>query len=593
MPMLSVRGAIFGEELVMSEQQSKPVSGGSKMDKLVALCRRRGFIFQSSEIYGGINGFWDYGPLGVELKRNLKDAWWRDIVRCPGMGADGQQLDMVGLDCTIIMNPKVWVASGHAAGFNDPMVDDKETKGRFRADHLIAFYLSDMDISAGDAEKIIADRGRQADPTLIPDLTMVAASTGEAITLLESDKALQKTMGIKGFKQIGGPVAAPEFYGQCEARGQQKLVVVKPLAVAFIEKYFDKIPSPFTGKRGVLTAPRQFNLMFESHAGAVQDESSKVYLRPETAQGIFANFRNVVDTSRVKVPFGIAQIGKAFRNEVTPRNYTFRSREFEQMEIEFFIRPDTANEWYKFWRDERFKWWQSIGLSGGNLQLREHDKDELAHYAKEGAGTSDIEYKFPFTDPGFGELEGVAHRADFDLKAHAQHSGLGDKLKYFDQELQVQLQAKGLSKEEIAERCKYFPHVIEPSAGADRGTLALLCEAYTDDPGRPSGVVMKFHPRMAPIKAAVFPLVDKDGMPEIAEKLYRDLRTTWNVQLDVKQNIGKRYARMDEAGTPFCFTVDSETLTNQTVTVRHRDTLAQERIGVDHVRAFLAEKVGG
>jgi glycyl-tRNA synthetase len=368
---------------------------------------------------------------------------------------------------------------------------------------------------------------------------------------------------------------------------------VKPLAVAFIEKYFDKIPSPFTGKRGVLTAPRQFNLMFESHAGAVQDESSKVYLRPETAQGIFANFRNVVDTSRVKVPFGIAQIGKAFRNEVTPRNYTFRSREFEQMEIEFFIRPDTANEWYKYWRDERFKWWQSIGLSSGNLQLREHDKDELAHYAKEGAGTSDIEYKFPFTDPGFGELEGVAHRADFDLKAHAQHSGLGDKLKYFDQDLQVKLMAEGVSKEEIDKRCKYFPHVIEPSAGADRGTLALLCEAYTDDPGRPSGVVMKFHPRMAPIKAAVFPLVDKEGMPEIAEKIYRDLRTTWNVQLDVKQNIGKRYARMDEAGTPFCFTVDSQTLTDQTVTVRHRDTLAQERIGVDHVRAFLAEKVGG
>ncbi len=267
-----------------------------------------------------------------------------------------------------------------------------------------------------------------------------------------------------------------------------------------------------------LTEPRQFNLMFESLAGAVQDESSKVYLRPETAQGIFVNFRNVVDTSRVKVPFGIAQQGKAFRNEVTPRNYTFRSREFEQMEIEFFINPNTAKEWYKYWRDERFKWWQSIGLSSSNLQLREHDKDELAHYAKEGAGTSDIEYKFPFTDPGYGELEGVAHRADFDLKAHAQHSGLGDKLKYFDQDLQVKLLAEGVPKEEVDKQCKYFPHVIEPSAGADRGTLALLCEAYTDDPGRPSGVVMKFHPRMAPIKAAIFPLVDKDGMPEIARE---------------------------------------------------------------------------
>ncbi len=332
--------------------------------------------------------------------------------------------------------------------------------------------------------------------------------------------------------------------------------------------------------------------MFESYAGLANDEENKVYLRPETAQGIFVNFRNVVDTSRVKVPFGIAQQGKAFRNEVTPRNYTFRSREFEQMEIEFFINPNTAPEWYKYWRDARFKWWQSIGLSSANLQLREHDRDELAHYAKEGAGTSDIEYKFPFTDPGFGELEGVAHRADFDLQAHAQHSGLGDKLKYFDQDLQVKLLAQGMPKEEIDKQCKYFPHVIEPSAGADRGTLALLCEAYTDDPGRPSGVVMKFHPRMAPIKAAIFPLVDKDGMPEIATNLYMDLRKTWNVQLDVKQNIGKRYARMDEAGTPFCFTVDTQTLQDQTVTVRHRDTLAQERLNVSQVRAFLADKIG-
>ncbi len=262
------------------------------------------------------------------------------------------------------------------------------------------------------------------------------------------------------------------------------------------------------------------------------------------------------------------------------------------MEIEFFIRPDSANEWYKFSRDSRFAWWQSIGLTSANLQLREHDKDELAHYAKTGAGTSDIEYKFPFTDPGFGELEGIAHRSDFDLKAHAEHSGLGDKLKYFDQELQLKLTAEGLPKEEIDKRCKYFPHVIEPSAGADRGTLALLCEAYTDDPGRPSGVVMKFHPRMAPIKAAIFPLVDKEGMPEIATNLYMDLRKTWNVQLDVKQNIGKRYARMDEAGTPFCLTIDSQTLVDQTITVRHRDTLLQERIPINAARAFLAEKIG-
>ncbi len=335
--------------------------------------------------------------------------------------------------------------------------------------------------------------------------------------------------------------------------------------------------------------------MFISYTGAVFDEENKVYLRPETAQGIFCNFRNVLDTSRVKVPFGIAQQGKAFRNEVTPRNFTFRSREFEQMEIEFFIRPDSAKEWYAYWRDTRFNWWKSVGLSGDNLQLREHDRDELAHYARDGAGTSDIEYRFPFTAPGFGELEGVAHRTDFDLRQHAQHSGLGDKLKYFDQELQVKLQAEGRPREEITEKSKYFPHVIEPSAGADRGTLALLCEAFTSDPSRPSGVYMKFRPRMAPIKAGIFPLVNKDGMPEVAEKLYLELREKYTVQFDEKQTIGKRYARMDEAGAPYCFTIDGETLSGggNTVTVRHRDTQQQERIALDKVGAFLVEAIKG
>ncbi|MFZ9882761.1 MAG: glycine--tRNA ligase, partial [Phycisphaerales bacterium] len=314
---------------------------------------------------------------------------------------------------------------------------------------------------------------------------------------------------------------------------------------------------PHAKEAGTLTEARQFNLMFETNCGAVKDENSLAYLRPETAQGIFVNFWNIVDTSRVKVPFGIAQIGKAFRNEVTPRNFTFRSREFEQMEIEFFIRPETANDWYRWWRDWRFSWWQKIGLAGENLILREHDRDELAHYAKEGAGTSDIEYRFPFTAPGFGELEGIAHRADFDLKAHATHCGKGEKMRYFDQE-----------KNE-----RYFPHVIEPSAGADRGTLALLCEAYTPDPTRASGVYMNFTPRMAPIKAGVFPLVNKDGLPEIAERLYRDLRRTHNVDFDEKQSIGKRYARMDEAGTPYCITIDHDGASSGTATIRHRDTL--------------------
>ncbi|NNM85520.1 MAG: glycine--tRNA ligase [Phycisphaerales bacterium] len=543
----------------------------SKMDKLVALCRRRGFIFQSSEIYGGINGFWDYGPLGVELKRNLKDAWWQDIVRCPPVGPHGHPIDMVGLDCTIIMNRRVWEASGHATGFNDPMVDDRETKQRFRADQLFGLFV--LPANEPDEAKAAAALQQAIADGLAPVLTVVAASAGEATEYLHSQ-------GKKLLKEAGAPYKNPAEW-QTHLRmtdgrsNEEHWATIAAVPGALLKSSAALVPSPFTQKKGSLTEPRQFNLMFQTFVGAVQNDDSMAYLRPETAQGIFANFRNVTDTSRVKVPFGIAQIGKAFRNEVTPRNFTFRSREFEQMEIEFFIHPKTAVEWYQFWRDTRFKWWQSIGLAGSNLQLREHDRDELAHYAKEGAGTSDIEYKFPFTDPGFGELEGVAHRTDFDLRQHAQFSGLGDKLKYYDQEANE----------------RYFPHVIEPSAGADRGTLALLCEAYTEDPGRPSGVVMKFHPRMAPIKAGIFPLVDKEGMPEIATNLYHDLRKTWNVQLDIKQNIGKRYARMDEAGTPFCFTIDTQTLSDQTVTVRYRDTLQQERVALGQVRHFLSEKM--
>jgi glycyl-tRNA synthetase len=592
----------------MSEQspQQKPAKAApvqSKMDKIVALCKRRGFIFQSSEIYGGINGFWDYGPLGTELKRNLKNAWYHDIVRCPPLGPDGQPIEMVPLDCTIIMNPKVWVASGHVGGFNDPMVDDKETKQRFRADHLHAVFLLNRpdEIPSGINVSMPVPPNDQ-----IPLATIIGSSPMEALSLILEDKAFRKKHGIQSDSieepviEIESPVPAYTTARKWVSTNRgPRLVFTRSIPLDLFKHLAAAIPSPFTGKAGALTEPRMFNLMFKTYVGAIESDDSLAYLRPETAQGIFANFRNVTDTTRVRIPFGIAQQGKAFRNEVTPRNYTFRSREFEQMEIEFFIRPPascrpgdlTPADWYKFWRDSRFQWWQSIGLAGTNLQLREHDKDELAHYAKEGAGTSDIEYKFPFTDPGYGELEGVAHRADFDLRQHAQHSGLGDNLKYFDQELQVKLQAEGMPKEEINKLCKYFPHVIEPSAGADRGTLALLCEAYADDPARPSGVVMKFHPRMAPIKAAIFPLVDKDGMPEIAAKLFNDLRQTWSVQTDNKQSIGKRYARMDEAGTPFCFTVDTQTLSDQTVTVRHRDTLQQERVNVSQVRAFLTDKI--
>ncbi|MFW6032684.1 MAG: glycine--tRNA ligase [Phycisphaeraceae bacterium] len=505
-------------------------SSPKNMDDIVALCRRRGFIFQSSEIYGGINGFWDYGPMGAQLKRNLKAAWWHDVVNAAPDGPDGRPLEMVGLDSTIIMNPKVWVASGHVGGFNDPMVDCRETKTRYREDQLYVY------------------RPRSEEQEAL----MFAFLEGEPEPAAKNAK-----------KHIGKGVDLERDYH------------ITPLPQVPVYEYA-YIVGPDASKPGTLTEPRMFNLMFETYVGAVRSEENKAYLRPETAQGIFANFRNVVDTSRVKVPFGIAQIGKAFRNEVTPRNFTFRSREFEQMEIEFFIHPDEAADWYKYWRDTRYAWWQSIGLAGDNLILREHEKDELAHYAKEGAGTSDVEYRFPFTAPGFGELEGVAHRTDFDLRQHAEHSGLGDKLKYFDQQRNE----------------RYFPHVIEPSAGADRGTLAVLCEAYTPDESRPSKVYMAFKPRLAPVKAAVFPLVNKGGMPEVAEKLFRQLRSKYSVQYDPKQSIGKRYARMDEAGTPYCFTIDGDSLEDQTVTVRHRDSQEQQRIGIDKVEAFLAEKLG-
>jgi glycyl-tRNA synthetase len=504
------------------------------MDDIVALCKRRGFIFPASEIYQGINGFWDYGPLGVELKNNLRDAWWNAMVRTPplapaGLGTmePGEPLSIVGVDTSIIQNPKVWEASGHVGGFNDPMVDCRETKQRYRYDHLWVAVLEGAD-----------------------DVPMFAFMQGESSA---AEKKLEKVAKKKNL-----PVAIKQF----------------PLTDLKTND-FSRVIGPDTDKPGTLTEPRQFNLMFKTYVGAVQTEESAAYLRPETAQGIFLNFKNVVDTTRVKVPFGIAQIGKAFRNEVTPRNYIFRSREFEQMEMEWFCHPTEASAWHEFWCAERTRFWKDLGLTGDNLNLRKHDQDELAHYAKEGVGTFDIEYRFPFSAPGFGELEGVAHRVDFDLRQHEKHSGV--KLSYFDQE-----------KNE-----RYLPHVIEPAAGLSRGVLALICEAYTPDPSRPSGVYMKFHPRIAPTKAAIFPLVQKEGMPEIAEKLFRELRKKHVVQYDAKQAIGRRYARMDEAGTPYCITIDGDTLSGQTVTIRDRDTLCQERVALDKVAAFLDEKIGG
>ncbi len=502
-----------------------------RMEKIVALCKRRGFIFQSSEIYGGINGFWDYGPLGVELKRNIKEAWWQDMVRNPPIGPDGREVSMVGVDCSIIMNPKVWVASGHATGFADPMIDCTESKKRYRADQVAVL----------DARK----QGGK-----ISFAFQVGDEEGESHARRKLLKHLAKSLGMS------------------EKIISQEAWMVNPISGYDINELRDVV-GPDTEKAGTLTEPRQFNLMFETFAGAIQDEANKVWLRPETAQGIFANFKNVCDSTRVKVPFGIAQVGKAFRNEINPRNYTFRSREFEQMEIEFFCHDADAMKWWEWWRDVRINWYKSLGLAGENLKPRNQDAKELAHYSK---ACTDIEYFFPFADEP-QELEGVAHRGCFDLTAHQTASG--KDLSYFDDE-----------KKE-----RFLPTVIEPSAGADRSTLAFICEAYTVDESRPSPELMKFHPRLAPIKAAVFPLVNKDGLPEIADPIFRDLKKLGPVTYDPKQSIGKRYARMDEAGTPYCFTIDGQTKEDGTVTVRDRDTGSQERIDKSRVVEFLRERL--
>lgn len=470
------------------------------MDDLVALCKRRGFIFPASEIYGGINGFWDFGPLGVELKNNLRDAWWRDMVRCPPIGPDGHQVAIVGIDSSIIQNPRVWEASGHVAGFNDPMVDCRTCKARFRADHL---------------QEMQCPRKPSKHP-------------GES--------------------------------EQCD-----------------------------------LTEPRAFNLMFQTYIGAASGEENLAYLRPETAQGIFLNFKNILDTMRVKVPFGIAQIGKAFRNEVTPRNYIFRSREFEQMEMEFFCHPDESRKWYDFWVQARLDWWASLGIRREALRLREHESDELAHYS---TACADVEYHYPFNaEHEFGELEGVAHRGCFDLTQHQTYGQA--KLEYFDPE----------SNE------RFIPHVIEPASGLTRGVLVLLSDAFrqewvpkSDDggsvlpaePGAPppagyeARTVLGFSPRLAPIKVAVFPLLkNKPELLDLAQGLYTDLRGRWAAFYDQVGAIGRRYRRQDEIGTPYAVTVDFETVSDRTVTVRDRDTMQQERVPIDELESYLSARLDG
>ena len=430
------------------------------LETISNLAKKRGFVFQSSEIYGGIRSAYDYGPLGVELLRNVKEQWWRSLVQ--------QRNDVVGLDSAIIQARAVWRASGHEEVFTDPMVECRNCNTRHRLDKL-------------------------EDPE------------------------------------------------QC----------------------------PSCGKRGTFTEPRQFNLMFKTHMGPVEDEDNLVYLRPETAQGIFINFENVRRSNRMKLPFGIAQIGKSFRNEITPGQFVFRTREFEQMEMEFFCRPEEADEWFNYWVEHRFSWYTDLGIDPDKLRLRPHDADELSHYS---AGTSDIEFLFPW---GWDELEGIANRTDYDLKQHTEHSG--EDLRYFDQETNE----------------RFFPYVIEPAAGATRTTFAFLIDAYTEEEvNEETRVVLRLDPRLAPYKAAVLPLHGKDAaMGEKARALYEELRRHAMVEYDDNGQIGRRYRRQDEIGTPYAFTVDEQTLEDDTVTIRDRDSLAQERVALTGARALLLDRL--
>ncbi|MBR6222461.1 MAG: glycine--tRNA ligase [Lachnospiraceae bacterium] len=459
------------------------------MDKIVALAKSRGFVYPGSEIYGGLANTWDYGNLGVELKNNVKKAWWKKFIQ--------ENPYNVGVDCAILMNPQTWVASGHLGSFSDPLIDCKECHERFRADKIIEDYME-----ANNIEK----------------------------------------------------------EGSVDAWSKDEMT-------DYIKK--EGIACPSCGKHN-FTDIREFNLMFKTFQGVTEDAKNTVYLRPETAQGIFVNFKNVQRTSRKKVPFGIGQIGKSFRNEITPGNFTFRTREFEQMELEFFCKPGTDLEWFEYWRNYCYQWLLDLGIKKESLRLRDHDKAELSFYSN---ATTDIEYAFPFTD--WGELWGIADRTDYDLTQHQNVSG--EPMDYFDDE----------SNE------KYIPYVIEPSLGADRVTLAFLCEAYDEEvldaEKNDVRTVLHFHPAIAPVKIGVLPLSKK--LSEGAEKIYAELSKNWNCEFDDRGNIGKRYRRQDEIGTPFCVTYDFDSETDGAVTVRDRDSMEQERIAISELNAYFAEKL--
>ncbi|MCR5105150.1 MAG: glycine--tRNA ligase [Eubacterium sp.] len=459
------------------------------MEKIISLAKSRGFVYPGSEIYGGLANTWDYGNLGVELKNNVKKAWWKKFIQeCPYN---------VGVDTAILMNPQTWIASGHLGSFSDPLMDCKECHERFRADQVIEAF---------------------------------AAENG-----------IELTSSVDGWSN----------------EEMEK----------FIEEH--NVPCPSCGKHN-FTGIRQFNLMFKTFQGVTEDAKNTVYLRPETAQGIFVNFKNVQRTSRKKVPFGIGQVGKSFRNEITPGNFTFRTREFEQMELEFFCKPGTQTEWFEYWRAFCFNWLKSLGINEENLRLRDHDPEELSFYSDH---TTDIEYAFPFTD--WGELWGIASRTDYDLTQHQNTSG--EPMEYFDDETHE----------------KYIPYVVEPSLGADRVTLAFLCEAYDEEvldaEKNDVRTVLHFHPAIAPVKIGVFPLSKK--LAEGADKVYAELSKYWNCEYDDRGAIGKRYRRQDEIGTPFCITYDFDSEEDGSVTVRDRDTMEQERIKIEDLKAYFEEKL--
>ena len=461
---------------------SKP-SSEARLDAVVNLCKRRGFVFPCGEIYGGTRSAWDYGPLGVELKDNVKRQWWRSMIT--------SREDVVGLDSSVILPRQVWVASGHVAEFVDPLIECQSCHRRFRADHL--------------EEQFAERKGRPA-------------------------TSLQE------------------------------------------------VPCPNCGTKGAWTEPKMFNGLLKTFLGPVEDESGLHYLRPETAQGIFVNFKNVEQSARKKPPFGIGQIGKSFRNEITPGNFIFRTREFEQMEMEYFVQPGTDEKWHQYWIDTRMAWYVGLGIAEDNLRLFEHPKEKLSHYSKR---TVDVEYRFGFTGSEWGELEGIANRTDFDLTTHSKHSGVD--LSYFDQ----------------ASGERWMPYVIEPAAGVGRPMMAFLLEAYDEDeaPNTKGGVdrrtVLRLDPRLSPVKVAVLPLSRNEDLSPKARDLAAELRKSWNVEFDDAQAIGRRYRRQDEIGTPFCVTVDFDTLTDQAVTIRERDSMRQERVALDQVGRWLAPHLLG